>query len=49
MTGTFSNVSPVNANHGFHAHEDGVIQPTCAEANGHFNPNGRMHGAPTNP
>lgn len=49
ITGTITNVSPSNAEHGFHVHENGVIEPSCDAAGVHFNPNNRSHGPPTNP
>ncbi len=32
--------------HGFHVHEKGSLGNQCKEAEGHFNPTGKTHGAP---
>ena len=42
-----SGVSPPGR-HGFHIHENGALTNECADAGGHFNPDGFDHGAPTN-
>lgn len=32
--------------HGFHIHENAVVDGDCASAGGHYNPFGNQHGAP---
>jgi len=48
IQGTVTNLRP-EGDHGFHVHESGDIRgdSPCASTGGHFNPQGKTHGAPT--
>jgi len=50
ITGTVYNLTP-SGNHGFHVHESGDIRGDnpCGSTGGHFNPQGKTHGAPSDP
>jgi len=46
VTANFSGLKP-NSEHGFHVHEKGDCSaPDATSAGGHFNPDGKTHGAP---
>jgi len=45
ITGELSNLKP--GQHGFHIHEFGDRTNGCTSTGGHFNPEGKQHGAPT--
>ncbi|RZF37799.1 hypothetical protein LSTR_LSTR007161 [Laodelphax striatellus] len=45
VTGIVTGLS--KGNHGFHIHEKGDISSGCTSTKGHFNPEGKKHGGPT--
>jgi len=45
ITGTVTGLSA--GAHGFHVHEKGLTSNNCADAGGHFNPENKNHGRPT--
>jgi superoxide dismutase, Cu-Zn family len=46
ITGNIKNLVP-QGNHGFHIHEKPVTGGDCLSTGGHFNPDNKDHGAPT--
>merc|ERR1719350_104776 len=44
IAGELMNLSP--GLHGFHIHENGDLSDNCKGAGGHYNPEGKNHGAP---
>ncbi|XP_076444453.1 superoxide dismutase [Cu-Zn]-like [Babylonia areolata] len=44
ITGEITGLSP--GKHGFHVHTYGDLRNNCLAAGGHFNPFGKVHGAP---
>jgi len=45
LTG-FPSPSADQKKHGFHVHEEGKLGNSCTDAKGHYNPEGKTHGAP---